>query len=183
MLALNIQMQSIHLSNAIISENDKVRISITTLPDGQKQAQTMEVKEMSIKQPSFKIEMNEKTEKVIIVFRKVSFFEPIIASTVIRSDQIKVFKELCNNEHKKISIFEPIQNKNNNNKVNKENRKIVGSMEVDFTLYEVFSRLNYHVNKEKKQEFNVQSFSKVDSLMMNQANGNKDFIFQDLIPN
>lgn len=179
MLNLNIQLQSIKLSKDIVNENDTVRVSITTLPDGQKQAQTFEVKEMNASQPTFKIQMNDQTEKVIIVFRKKSFFgqAPIIASTTLKSKDIHIFKELINNEHKKISIFEPIQNfnnKNNNMKTNEnKSRRIVGTMEVDFTLIEEF----------KRQEMKENTFSIIDPIMYNQTKGNTDFLFQDPILN
>lgn len=184
MLNLKMQMQSINLSKEIIGENDTIRVSITTVPDGQKQAQTVEVKKLAINQPSFKIKFNDKTEKIIVVFRKIGLFtgDHIIASTVLHSKDIHIFKEMINSEHFKAPIFEPIQNCKNNN-VNGKNRRIVGCMEIEFTLCEDFSRRNYFINKENKQEFNNKDYSKVDALLMNQSNGNNDFVFQDLIYN
>ena len=176
MLNLNIQLQSIHLSKDIIGENDTIRVSITTLPDEQKQAQAMEVREMNSKQPTFKIQINDKTERVVIVFRKKNIFgaDPIIASTVIKKDDIHIFKELMSNEHKKITIYEPIQNKNNNNKsIQNKNRRIVGTMEVEFTLKEDF----------KNQKCYKCAFSQIDPIMYNQPKGLKDFLFQDPILN
>ena len=182
MLNLNIQLQSIKLSKDIIGENDTVRVSITTVPDWQKQAQTFDVKEMNTAQPTFKIQMNDQTEKVIIVFRTKSFFgkDSIVASTTLKSKDIHIFKELINKEHKKISIFEPLQNfKNNNNKNNNtktnfnKNRRIVGTMEAEFTLLEEF----------KRQKMNENTFSIIDPIMYNQTKGNTDFLFQDPILN
>ena len=175
MLNLNIQMQKINLSKDIIGENDTIRISITTLPDEQKQAQTMNVNEMNSKQPTFKIQMNDKTERIIIVFRKKSLFgtDHIIASTVIKTKNIHIFKELINNEHQKITIYEPIQNKNNNKINESKDRRIVGTMEVEFTLQEEF----------KHQRCNVCAYSQIDPIMYKQSKGPKDFLFEDPIVN
>ncbi|KAK8892555.1 hypothetical protein M9Y10_029788 [Tritrichomonas musculus] len=179
MLNLNIQLQSIYLSKEIVGEFDTIRVSITTVPDGQKQAQTFEVREMKKAQPTFKIQMNDQTEKVIIVFRKKNIFgtDHIIASTTLKSKDIHIFKELVNNEHMKISIYEPLQNnnsKNNNSKtIAKKNRRIVGTMEIDFSLHEEFHR----------QKMNENTFSRIDPIMYNQTRGNTDFLFQDPIAN
>lgn len=179
MLNLNMQLQSINLSKDIIGNNDAIRVSITTLPDGQKQAQTFEANEMRTAQPTFKIQMNNQTEKVIIVFRKKNIFgtDHIIASTTLKSQDIHIFKDLINNEHKKISIFEPIQNHNNKNnnakKIQKKDRRIVGTMEVEFTLREEF----------QSQKMKENTFSKIDPIMYNQTRGNTDFLFLDPITN
>lgn len=185
MLNLNIQFQSIYLSKEIINENDTIRVSITTYPDGQKQAQTVEVKKMNVIQPTFKIKMNNQTEKIIVVFRKQGFFtdDHIIASTVLHSKNIHIFKELINNEHQKVSIYEPIQGKNNNKSNNSKNRRVVGSMEIEFTMHEEFSRQNFPINKENQKEFKRKGYSQVDALLLNQSNRNQDFMFQDLIYN
>lgn len=178
MLSLNIQLQSVNLSKDIIGELDAVRISITTLPDNQKQAQRVEVSELRTKQPTFKILMNDKTERIIVVFRKKSIFgnDPIIASTVIKVSDIHIFNELINSEHQKIMIYEPVQNnnnKNNNKTINNKNRKILGTMEVEFSLQEEF----------KHQRCNKCAFSQIDPLMYNQTKGFNDFLFQDPINN
>ena len=63
-------MQSINLSKDIISENDTIRMSITTLPDEQRQVQTINIRELKHKHPVFKIKMNDKIERFIVVFRR-----------------------------------------------------------------------------------------------------------------
>lgn len=199
MLNLKIQMESINLSRDIVHENDTIRVSITTLPDGQKQAQTFEAKETKTSGPTFKIQMNDQTEKVVIVFRKKNILatDHIIASTTLNSKDIRIFNEMMNNEHHKISIYEPLQNynnknnnksnsknnnkgnsknnsKNNNNKIfHNKNRRIVGTMEVEFTLLEEFQR----------QRMTTSAFSRIDPIMYNQSQGNTDFLFQDPISN
>ena len=187
MLNLKIQMESINLSRDVVNENDTIRVSITTLPDGQKQAQTFEAKEMKTSGPTFKIQMNDQTEKVVIVFRKKNILgtDHIIASTTLNSKDIRIFNEMMNNEHHNISIYEPLQNynnknnnksnsKNNNNKIfHNKNRRIVGTMEVEFTLLEEFQR----------QRMTTSAFSRIDPIMYNQSQGNTDFLFQDPISN
>lgn len=187
MLNLKIQMESINLSRDVVNENDTIRVSITTLPDGQKQAQTFEAKEMKTSGPTFKIQMNDQTEKVVIVFRKKNILgtDHIIASTTLNSKDIRIFNEMMNNEHHNISIYEPLQNynnknnnksnsKNNNNKIfHNKNRRIVGTMEVEFTLLEEFQR----------QRMTTSAFSRIDPIMYNQSQGNPYFLFQDPISN
>ena len=131
----------------------------------------MEVCEMNSKQTTFKFEMNDNTERIIIAFRKKSIFgaDRIIASTVIKTKDIQIFKEYLNNEHQKITIYEPIQNKNNSNKMfENKNRAIVGKMDFEFTMTEEFI-----------DTFFGCVFSKIDPKMYHQSNGLKDFFFQD----
>ena len=177
MLSLNIQLQSINLSNDIVGKNDTIRVSITTLPDEQKQALLINVNEMKTKQPTFNIQMNEKTERIIFVFRKQNIFssDHIIASTVIKTKDIHIFKELINNEHQKLTIYEPIQNnnKNNNKQTQNKNRRILGSMEVEFSLHEEF----------KHQRNNACAFSQIDPIMYNNTKALKDYFFQDPVLN
>ena len=87
MLSLNIQMQSFELQKGIVQDNDTIRVSVTTLPSGEKQAFSFEAKKMQTTRPFFSLKINEKTEKILIALRKKSFSEkdPIIASTDMKS--------------------------------------------------------------------------------------------------
>lgn len=177
MLNLNMQIQSINLSKEIVNDNDSIRVSITTLPDGQKQAHTLEYKKINNIQPSFKIQMNNQTEKIVIVFRKQNIFssDNIIASTVLHSKDMHIFKEMINNEHKKVPIYEPIQGKNNNKQMQNKSRRILGNMEIEFSLSEDFSKQYFNKASQNQHE--------VDALLLNQLQGNQDFLFKDPIYN
>lgn len=166
-------MQSINLSKDIISENDTIRMSITTLPDEQRQVQTINIRELKHKHPVFKIKMNDKIERFIVVFRKKCIFgnDHIIASTIIKTKEISIFNEFINNDHKNIIIYEPVQNKGKSN--HSKNRKIIGSMEVDFTLNEEFI----------SQKCNVYALSQIDPIMYNNTKALKDYFFQDPVLN
>ena len=96
-------MQSINLSKVIVSEFDTIRVSINIIPDEQKHAHTIDVCEMNSKQLTFKIQMNDITERVVVVYRKKNIFgsDNIIASTVIKTKDISILKKFINNEHKK----------------------------------------------------------------------------------
>ena len=187
MLNMKMEMHSIYLSKDILQDNSSIRVSITTLPEEQKQAKIVNVKDLNTGILNFKIQMNNKTEKVVIVFRRHGFLdEHIIASTTLRASEIKMFKEIIGSEHKQVDIYEPIQGKNNNQHkfpLRKEERRVVGSMEIEFSLIEEFGRQNYSINKEHKAEFKNSSYSKVDSLMKNQLNGNQEFLFVDPLLN
>lgn len=144
MLCLNLKLHSINLPPSIISPNDTLRVSITTIPDKQKEAKTIQVKNLNIETVSFKIKFNDIIENIIVVFRKKSFFSdgPIIASTCIKTKDIK---ENCNEFNKKINLYEPYQKVSEKENV-KKTRKIIGSMETNFSVKEEFAIKSYGIN-------------------------------------
>lgn len=150
MLKLNIKLSSIKLSSNIIDHGDTIRVSITTIPDEQKKAQIFDVADMDVAMPSFQIKMNDCIQKILIVFRKKSFFSdgPIIASTVIHRDDIGIFDGSEDEDYKKINIYET-----NRNKTKQKNRRVVGSMEVFFSLKEELQHVHYVVKHEDGKKF------------------------------
>lgn len=156
MLALNIKLHSIILSKEIISPNDTIWVSITTYPDMQKQEKSIEVKEMKLEKISFKINFIGITEKITILFQKQSILgkSKTIASAVLEKENIKIYNNMINYENQKIDLFESIKQYDNkiNEKSNK-NPRIVGKMEIDFSLIEEFSKENYKISNEIFQKF------------------------------
>ena len=84
MIGLNIHLKSFKLNPSIINENEKVRVSITTLPDQNKEAFVIEAKQMFCVHHFFTVNVSDKTEKIVFVFRKKGIFDdPIIASDTL----------------------------------------------------------------------------------------------------
>ena len=184
MLGLNIQLHSFEFFNGLVESNDTIRVSITTLPDGQKQARTFEVSKMYSAHPSFNVGFSELTEKIVIVFRKKSMLsnDPIIASTVINSYEFpQMFKELNDLEMKKIDIYEPIQTASKNNNYKKTgNRKVVGRMEIQLKLLEHFVCQNNYANTKVNQKYVGKDFAKMTSSIADQS-CQQSLLFTDLI--
>lgn len=132
---LSIQLKSFTLPSSIVAPNDTIRISITTIPQQQKEAFCISASEMNCSNIYFNVNISKRTEKIIVVFRKKSFFfqDPIIASTVIHQKDLP--HEIGANSQINIEfpIFEPIQASNN-----KSHRKIIGHMQLSMSLNPAF---------------------------------------------
>lgn len=181
MLGLNIKLHSFEFFGNLINANDNIRVSITTLPDGQKQAFTFNARKMSSSTANFTIKFNETIEKIIIVFRKQNLLsdDHIIASTVISSEEFsKLFPKIENISVHKLDIYEPIQNHKNNNMKNKtENRKVFGRMLAQFSLLEKFIREDIKYDNQQGK-FNTKDTTRIDSILKD-----NNMLFQDLILN
>ena len=169
MLSLNIQMQSFELAKNIVHDNDSIRISVTTLPGEQKQAFSFDAKKMKTVHPFFSVKIDDKTEKILIVVRKKNFTEkdPIIASTVIKSGQFPTkFNDVSNTELKTINLLEPLQHSGKRISKSTEDRKVVGKVDLCFTLtQEIECQKNLfkpHFNKKR----NGQGYAKMDSFLL-----------------
>lgn len=149
MLKLNIRFNSIKLSSDLVEPGDTIRMSITTIPDKQKQAKTFDFKDIDTATPSFLIKMNDCIQKILVVFRKKTFFSesPIIASTIIHRNEIGVFDNDVDSDYKKVTIYESAQNKTN------QHRRIVGSMEVLYTLKEELQRVRCIVKQDDGKQY------------------------------
>lgn len=150
-------MHSFEIIKNIIGPKDKIRVSITTLPELQKQSQTIDFKKMNSISPIFNIKYNENTEKIIIVFRKKSFLgsQPIIASTFMKTEDLKIFENKTI-ERKKIRIFEPVNE-------SKDKREIVGKMIIELSLEEIKPNNSEKNIKNKTKENNHSKYLKVNS--------------------
>ena len=129
MYGLNIDLQSFKLNPNLIKENNKVRVSITTFPEENKQAVIIDAKKMNYIHHFFKENITNETKKIMFVFRKKSFInnDPIIASSMIDSKNLPLPCNKNNTEIKTIYLYEPLRNGN-------KNRRILGEMQVQFTL-------------------------------------------------
>lgn len=158
---LNLHISSFDLPRNILKETDEVRVSITTIPDENKQAYVIPARKMKDSDITFHFNVNiarndipkeyitMQTEKIIVVFRKKSFFsDPIIASTIIPIKELP--KDVSQTpEQKVINIYVPL-NKCENDKVNRndhsKNRKIIGRMNVQMNLTEPCHLKDFNLN-------------------------------------
>lgn len=140
MTGISLQFHSFEFTQGVVSPNDTIRISITTLPDEQKQATTFNVNKMHLTTPTFNLKSSDSIKKIIIVFRKkkLALIENIIASTVIKSEDFSKYYDSM----KRVNIYEPVQRKSQENEQEDKERKIVGTMIVQITNIDGTSRRN-----------------------------------------
>lgn len=171
MHGLNIHIQSIEFFNGLFQKNDKVRVSITTIPEETKQAFIIDAKKMREIHHFFTVNITDKTRKIIFVFRKKSFIQndPIVASTIIHSDLFpKIGSDKTNTEMKIINIYEPLHSLKDANKQDmKDQRKVYGQMYVQFSLTDEFPDQNYNTkyqtsNSKTTKSFNQNKYAKMD---------------------
>lgn len=171
MYGLNIHLKSFKLNSNIVNGNDKVRVSITTFPENYKEAFITEAKQMSFVHHFFTVNITNKTQKIVIVFRKVGFLDnPIIASATISSKELP--NEYCNNvEMKTMNIYEPLQ-------TSSKKRRIFGEMQIQFSLTSAFPTFkvnNKDNNKQKSMKImhsNTNKYSKINEENDKYSNSN-----------
>lgn len=162
---LNLRVLSFELSPSLYKYNDDLRVSITTIPEENKQHFTISARKMKDCHLTFGVNVeipqenlpegfiSTATEKIILVIRRKSFFDsdPIIASTII---PMKDFPKNLSQppEIKTINLYEKVKkeessrnSKNNygiieihDDSKNLENRRIVGRMQIQMSLTDPF---------------------------------------------
>lgn len=180
MLALNIKLHSINFSKDIIDTNDIIEVTIMTYPDEQKQEKSFEMKKIDSAKVSFKINFVGITEKIAFVFRKKTLFKksPIIAVAVLQKNNIKIYNQMISFESEKIDLFDSIKqvDSKENGKANKK-QKIVGKMEIDFSIKDEFSKENYNISNEI-----FQKCSKMNSFLVGESiNQQRNYFISDNI--
>lgn len=160
---LNIHLLSFDLPSNLVKYSDDIRVSITTIPEENKQAFTISARKMKDSHIVFGVNVNipqenipndfvtAGTEKIIFVFRKKSFLnnDPIIASTTIKAKELP--KNLSEPASIKVfNIYEPKHNCPSKSRVNKSkscideekkeegNRRIIGRMQAQLSLTDPF---------------------------------------------
>lgn len=182
MYGLNIHLFSFKLFANNVHPNDKIRVSITSIPEENKQAFIIEAKKINDIHHFFTLNITDKTKKIIFVFRKKSIIQndPIIASTIIHRDEMPISCfDSKNTELKQISIYEPISGKNNNANF-LENRQVLGQMQIQMSLQEAFveispAKYNYNISKIHKGE----GYSMVNCLNNNENADQDNSLFAD----
>lgn len=149
MYGLNIHLKSFKLNQKIISGNDKVRVSITTFPENNKEAFITEGKQMSFVHHFFTVNITDQTDKIVIVFRRHGFFDdPIFGSTTISCKDFAT-KDYENVEMKTMNIYEPLQSKG-------KKRRSIGEMEIQFSLTSAFPTFKTNNKNNKNNKNNNQ---------------------------
>ena len=163
MFGLNIHLKSFKLNPNIICGNEKVRVSITTFPEQNKEAFITEAKQMFCVHHFFTVNVSEKTEKIVLVFRKKGIFDdPIIASATIHSKDVALTKRNSTTEMKTFNIYEPVQN---GHKI----RQVYGEMQVQLSLtsaFPTFEKKQINDNKNNNKTIKV-----LQSHMTTKCNG------------
>lgn len=173
MLGLNIHILSFRLNKNLVQSNDKVRVSITTFPENLKEAIIIDANKLTGSHHFLAINITEKTEKLLFVFRKKSLLhsDPIIASTVIYANQLPtISSSSINTEVQDFQIYEPI--KNHQNDLNfLHNRKVYGQMSVQFSIsHPLFSCKNGEISSKVRifnENDNQNNFIFFDSGIVN----------------
>ena len=189
---MKLSILSFDLPINLVKESDDIRVSITTMPEQHKQAFIIPAKKM--KNPYLNYKFNIKlpseylpkdfittgTEKILVIFRKKSYFnsDPIIAFASI---PVKEFpKDLSNPiQMKTINLYKNstcnCNNSKNNNKTEEKNEpKIVGKMNIQMTLRKQY-QLKEIESDEQFLDFNDNSIKESKFTL-----GRKFFGFQKL---
>lgn len=178
MRCLNIYLHSFQLSNDLIKPNDKVRVSITTFPEKNKQAFIVNAKNNSNIDHIFSVNISEQTTKVLFVFRKKNFIlnDPIVSSTMI---YLKDLPALSSNSYNTDPIFINLyENLHNQPNKNFSERRIIGLMKLHFSITDDALERSNQTNK------NTKEFSKLNIFNFNNENYNQnkqDMIFSIML--
>lgn len=133
-----IHLLAFALPKSIVKDNEKVRVSITSMPDGNKQHFTIEGKKMLNANHVFSLNVTKQTKRIVFVFRKKILFSdnPIIASATIH---LKDFKNIphqqikggiIKTEIKTFNIFYPLPPQKDEVK---KARRVIGQMRIQLS--------------------------------------------------
>lgn len=169
MYGLSIHLQSFYLNRNLVQSNDKISVSITTVPEENKEAFIVDADKTKNIHHFFTVNISNQTKRIIFVFRKKSLFgsNHIVASTVLPiNDLPQSENDKKNTEMKNIKIYEPFQHMNNNVYAI-QNRKIFGEMEIQFIPTKVFPvtsiKDNYNNYKNKTNNKYQMNFLSVNA--------------------
>lgn len=157
MFGLNIHLQSLQLNDKLVHPNDKIRVSITTLPEKNKEAIIIESKNLKDINQFFSININENTEKILFTIRQKNYIQgdPIIGSVVLGRNLIpKSAFDLKNTEIKHIKLYSKLETANYNNE-----------MTIQMSAENAFPSKHHENNKNNKtnKQRNGYCYSKVNS--------------------
>ncbi|KAK8840396.1 hypothetical protein M9Y10_030957 [Tritrichomonas musculus] len=154
---LTIHLLSFQLNDNLIHNNDKIRVSITTIPEEKKQNFIIDPKDIGDAHKYFTVNISDQTKKILFIFRRKSILQadPIIASTIIRREQFPSMKS--SKESKTITLFEKISKKKKENvedeidsNLNKS-KKSVGQMNVQLELADPFPEQELNTRSAKRK--------------------------------
>lgn len=163
MYGLNIHLQSFRIRPDLIGPNNDIRVSITTIPDDTKLAFVINEQKTNEAHHFFAVNISPRTMKIIFVFRKKSFSQndPIIASTIIHSNEFPKPNDLTNTEIKEFKLYEPLCNikKLGYKSPNGEKRFVFGEMKIQMTPAEAFPVSLFDDSYKSQNTYNRTAFS------------------------
>lgn len=204
-IGLKIDLLSFSLPKRIVKDKDEIRVSITTVPDGNKQNFSMQMNDIGYIDHVFEVNITNLTKKIIVVFRKKTLFSKnaIIASTIIHYGD---FPKLPQNydivdlhstktDIKILNIYEPYQQprKTKHEKHSeffdeqlqyaeapddRKNRKIIGEMQVQFSLTNPFTKVKAAERKKGNTKRNYK-----ENIFENNEQESPNKMFRDLMNN
>lgn len=204
-IGLKIDLLSFSLPKRIVKDKDEIRVSITTVPDGNKQNFSMQMNDIGYIDHVFEVNITNLTKKIIVVFRKKTLFSKnaIIASTIIHSGDFPKFPQnydivdlhSTKTDIKILNIYEPYQQprKTKHEKHSeffdeqlqyaeapddRKNRKIIGEMQVQFSLTNPFTK----VKAAESKKGNTKRNSK-ENVFENNEQESPNKMFRDLMNN
>lgn len=140
-VGLKIHLFSFSLPHDLIKDTDEVRVSITSMPERVKQYFYFHGKEINNTDHVFSLNITNKTEEIIVVFRRKDFIEndPIVASTIIHNTEFPKIPQNINDlsSDKKITPIKTVKILEPNHKQKKnpnKERKVIGKMKVQLSL-------------------------------------------------
>ncbi|KAK8845870.1 hypothetical protein M9Y10_020796 [Tritrichomonas musculus] len=168
LIGLNIHLLTFRLPDKLIHDSESVRVSITTIPEENKQHFTIKGKKMNSSNHVFSLNITDKTDKIVMVFRKKTVLgdNPIIASTTLHLKKFvnlpleKITSGSKMTDVKILDIYYPLQKQiheeqqvsfQSKEDIKKQmKRKILGQMEVQLSFTTPY--LNSDKEKSKKKE-------------------------------
>lgn len=157
--SMNIHLLSFKLPKDVVKDKEEIRVSITTIPEENKEHFSIEGKNMNKVNHVFSMNITNETKKVIMVFRKKTVFgeKPIIASTTIKLNEFEnipreeITNGVINTDVKTIDIYYPLQQQKKEEHKEKVERKILGQMQVQLSFSSpYFNRKQDKINKINK---------------------------------
>ena len=184
-IGLNIHLLTFKLPEKLVHDSDSIRVSITSFPEENKQHFYVKGKKINTSNHVFSLNITNKTDKIVIVFRKKNAIgeDPIIASATIH---LKKFTELPIEQMtsgtkmtdvKVLDIYYPLQKQieeeqskeQTNVTTNKHmKRKVLGQMEIQLSFSTPY--LNSNKEKTNKKE-NKQITKKINKICKPKKNG------------
>lgn len=158
---INIHLLSFALPKNIIKDNEEIRVSVTSIPEENKQSFFIEGKNMSNANHVFSLNITDQTKKILIVFRKKTFFfdSPVIASTIVHLvefDDIpnqQMTNAMVTTEIRSFNIYYPLKLQREEEKTENIQRKVLGVMNIQLTFLSPYI-IQDHLNNNKMHQIN-----------------------------
>ncbi|KAK8889644.1 hypothetical protein M9Y10_034397 [Tritrichomonas musculus] len=161
---LNVHLLAFVLPKDLINDNDEVRVSVTTIPEENKQCFFLQGNKMNNSNHIFSLNITDQTKKIIMVFRKknISSEYPIIASATIHLvdfenvPQKQMVSGIITTQVKVLNLYYPLQKQMIENKEENKKfaRKVLGKMRIQLSFAAPYSSVKINQpTKTNKIEF------------------------------